>query len=153
MTSTARQYHAATLEGATHLGLLLATYDVLAEHIRLAGKAAEAKQIEERCRLSDKANVLIGHLESWVPLLSEPALEASLTSFYTFLRGDLLRLQQTSDKRDFEDLALTICEMRAVWQQKGDIPPTTDRQESALAVVPSRAHFEHTVDERHCWSA
>ena len=69
MTTTARTYRSAATEGATHLGLLLATYDVLADDIRLAGEAAAKGLIEDRCRLSGHANVLLGHLESWVPLL------------------------------------------------------------------------------------
>lgn len=151
MTSTARHYHAATLEGASHLGLLLATYDVLAEDIRLAGQAAERNDIEERCRLSHHANLLLGHLESWVPLLEEPVLQASLISFYNLLRVELLQLQQTAARQGFEDLALTICEMRAVWQRRGYTPLAADRQPLQQIGEPTYHRPETLAAERHMW--
>lgn len=120
MTMTAHTYRAAALEGASHLGLLLATYDVLAEDIRLAGEAAAAAHIEERCRLSGHAALLLGHLESWVPLLEEPVLETSLIRFYAHIRSELMRLQTSVDGEGFADLALQVGETRAAWQHKGD---------------------------------
>jgi flagellin-specific chaperone FliS len=112
-----RAYRTAT-EGATHIGLLLAVYDALAEDLILAGEAAARNDLGSRCRYSEHAFLLLGHLESWVPLLEEPALEQSILCFYQYVRGELLRLQASRSKDDFAKLAMTICETRATWQKK-----------------------------------
>lgn len=153
MTSTARQYNATTLEGATHLGLLLATYDVLAEDIRLAGNAATAGDIVQRCALSSHAALLLGHLESWVPLLENPALEASLIQFYTFVRSELMRLQATSAKQGFDVLALNVCETRAAWQQHGNSAHTMHSVELPNTHALSPEVIDATLEVRRSWSA
>ena len=40
MTSSVRAYRNSATEGATHIDILLACYDALAEDIRMAGNAA-----------------------------------------------------------------------------------------------------------------
>lgn len=124
MTATANAYRSASLEHASHLDLLLASYDALAQDLRLAGIAAEGKHIAERCRLSGHALQLLGHMESWTELLQEPALESSLATFYTFLRGELMRSQNSESAEHFLNLALLVCEVRAAWQGKGSQPIT-----------------------------
>jgi len=121
MTRSARAYRVSATEGATHMDMLLACYDALAEDIRLAGKSAGKGDVAGRCRYSDHALLLIGHLESWVPLLDESELAASLASFYSYLRAETLRLQFCSEPDKFIDLALVVCETRAAWQKKQSV--------------------------------
>lgn len=135
MTTTANAYRAASLEHASHLDLLLASYDALAQDLRLAGLAAEQGQISERCRLSGHALLLLGHLESWTQLLQEPALENSLTNFYSFLRAGLMRNQASPSAENFSNLALLVCEVRASWQGKGT--RTAAEKSTAIYAAPS----------------
>jgi flagellin-specific chaperone FliS len=121
MTSSLRAYRDSVTEGATHIDILLACYDALAEDIRLAGEFAVKGDVVARCRHSEHALVLIGHLESWVPLLDDPELTESLTNFYKYLRAEILRLQTHSELERFLALALVVCETRAVWQNKQSV--------------------------------
>jgi flagellin-specific chaperone FliS len=118
MTRSIRAYRSSAIEGATHIDILLACYDALAEDIRLAGKSAVAGDVAARCRYSDHALLLIGHLESWVVLLDDSELAANLVSFYSYLRAEILRLQLSAEFDKFVNLALVVGETRATWQRK-----------------------------------
>ncbi len=137
MTTTANAYRAASLEHASHLDLLLASYDALAQDLRLAGVAAEGGHIAERCRRSGHALQLLGHLESWTELLGEPALESSLATFYTFVRGELMRSQGYEIAEHFTHLALLVCEVRAAWQGKGSQNTTQKNLAGSVAALPA----------------
>lgn len=144
MTTTANAYRAASLEHASHLDLLLASYDALAQDLRLAGLAAEQGHIAERCRLSGHALLLVGHLESWTQLLHEPVLESSLADFYTFVRGELMRSQGSPSAAHFSNLALLVCEVRAAWQGKGS--KAAAMQDAAMTKASlTAAHEESRV--------
>jgi len=121
MTRSVRAYRSSATEGATHVDILLACYDAVAEDIRFAGKFAVEGDVVSRCRYSEHALLLIGHLESWVSLLDDSELAESLTSFYEYLRAELLRLQVSSELEKFMDLALVVCETRAAWQNKQSV--------------------------------
>ena len=118
MTKSVRAYRSSATEGATHIDILLACYDALAEDIRLAGKSAVMGDVVARCRYSEHALLLIGHLESWVSLLDDSALAANLVSFYGYLRVEILRLQLCVESDKFLTLALVVGETRATWQKK-----------------------------------
>lgn len=118
MTSSLRAYRSSATEGATHIDILLACYDAVAEGIRLAGKFAVNGNVVSRCRHSERALLLIGHLESWVPMLDDPELAGSLTSFYQYLRAEILRMQSSTESDEFMNLGLLVCQTRATWQTK-----------------------------------
>jgi flagellin-specific chaperone FliS len=118
MTSSLRAYRSSATEGATHIDILLACYDALSEDIRFAGKFAVTGDVASRCRHSERALLLIGHLESWTSLLDDRELAGSLTNFYAYLRIEILRLQSSSEPDEFMNLALLVCETRATWQKK-----------------------------------
>jgi flagellin-specific chaperone FliS len=121
MTGSVRAYRSSATEGATHIDILLACYDAVAEDIRLAGKFSVKGDLVSRCRHSEHALLLIGHLESWVSLLDDPDLAAGLTNFYKYLRAEILQLQTSSEFEKFMALALVVCETRAVWQNKQSV--------------------------------
>jgi flagellin-specific chaperone FliS len=116
-----RAYRNSATESATHLDVLLACYDGLAEEIRMAGEAAAKSDLATRCRHSQRALLLIGHLESWISLLDDSDLTGSLASFYEYLRTEILRLQFAGGIDKFMDLALVVGETRAAWQKKWSI--------------------------------
>lgn len=118
MTKSVRAYRNSATEGATHIDILLACYDTLAGDLRMAGNAAARGSLTARCRYSQHALLLIGHMESWVSLLDDSNLAASLVSFYGYLRAEILQLQVSSEIDKFMNLALVVCETRAVWQRK-----------------------------------
>jgi flagellin-specific chaperone FliS len=118
MMRSVRAYRDSATEGANHIDILLACYDALAEDIRLAGKSAVTGDVAARCRHSEHALILLGHLESWVTALDDADLAGSLTKFYEYLRAQILRLQLSRELDDFMNLALVVCETRAAWQQK-----------------------------------
>lgn len=118
MIRSVRAYRDSATEGANHIDILLACYDALAEDIRLAGKSAQKGDIRARCRHSERALLLIGHLESWVSLLDDADLAAGLARFYEYLRTEVLRLQVSKEFDDFIKLAFIVCEIRATWQKK-----------------------------------
>ena len=118
MMRSVRAYRSSATEGATHIDILLACYDALAEDIRLAGKSAVVGDVVTRCRYSEHALLLIGHLESWISLLDDSELAANLVSFYSYLRAEILRLQLCSESDKFLAFALVVGETRAAWQKK-----------------------------------
>lgn len=118
MTDSMRAYRSSLTEGATHIDILLACYDALAEDIRLAGKSMEAGDVAGRCRYSEHALLLIGHLESWVSMLDDCELAGNLANFYSYVRAEILRLQLSVDSDKFLALALVVGETRATWQRK-----------------------------------
>jgi flagellin-specific chaperone FliS len=121
MTTSVRAYRNSATEGATHVDILMACYDAVAENIRFAGKFAAMGHIPARCRHSERALLLIGHLESWVSLVDDVGLAASLQEFYKYLRAEILRLQLCAELDRFMDLALVVCETRAAWQKRQSV--------------------------------
>jgi flagellin-specific chaperone FliS len=111
-------YRLSAADSATHIDVLLAAYDALAEDLRLAGAAAAIGDVAARCRYSEHAHLVLGHLQNWIPLLENAALEESLTTFYEYLRSRLLCLQACVEVSQFSALAMCICETRAAWQKK-----------------------------------
>lgn len=118
MNSSLYAYRISAHEGASHIDVLLACYDALAEDIRLAGEAAEIGDVAARCRHSQHAILLLGHLQSWTRILEEQNLEESLTTLYEYIRKRLLTLQSCVEASQFSALAMSVCETRAVWQKK-----------------------------------
>ena len=133
MTRSVRAYRSSATEGATHIDILLACYDAVAEDIRLAGKFAVKGDVVSRCRHSEHALLLIGHLESWLSLLDDTKLAESLTSFYEYLRVEILRLQIHSELEKFMALAFVVCETRAAWQNKQSV----QRSQTGAGAEPS----------------
>ena len=111
-------YRSAAADGATYTDLLLLVYDAIAKDLLQAGQAAERMHAEARCRHSNHALLLVGHVESWVSFLDDPQLASSLVMFYDLLRTRILQLQRSSSGKEFEDLARFVCDTRAAWQQK-----------------------------------
>jgi flagellin-specific chaperone FliS len=111
-------YRSLAGEGASHLGLLLAVYDRIAEDIRQAGLAASQTNIAVRCLHTEHALLLLGHLQSWLALLEEPPLEQTLDTFYQYVRGSLMQLQTGGVSEDFARLALQVSEARSAWYRR-----------------------------------
>lgn len=118
MTNILRAYRTSSADGATHIGLLLSVYDSLVEDISLAGEAAQRADLGSRCRHSQHALLLLGHLEDWISLLDDVGLQQSLRTFYAYVRTEVLRLQATDCKGGFPELAMRVSETRAAWQKK-----------------------------------
>ena len=133
MNKSVRAYRNSATEGATQIDILLACYDALTEQIRSAGNCASKGDIAGRCRYSERALLLIGHLESWVSLLDDTELAASLASFYSYLRAEILQLQLSTELNKFMDLAFVVCETRAAWQKK----QSANVSKASVATEPS----------------
>ena len=116
--STTSFYRQIAAEGASYIGLLTVVLDSLAEDLRRAGVAASRHDITSRCIASNHAFLLLGHLESWAAEMEEPALKASLLSFYFYLRATLLKLQIETSEHGFRDLAMHVTQLRITWQKK-----------------------------------
>ena len=115
---SAAAYRTASASGATHIGLLLLVYDALASDLQRAAEALAQRDIAARCRHSNHASLLLGHLEQWCTLLDDATLATSLKSFYGHLRAQMLRLQLSGSSEEFSALAKLVAETRAVWQLK-----------------------------------
>ena len=134
-TDSLRAYRDSASEFSTHIDVLLVCYDALSADIRSAGSAVVDGNISARCRHSQHALLLLGHLESWISLLDDEALGQSLVSFYAYIRSELIGLQAATETTGYSKLAMRICEARAAWQSK-------QAKESSRFVRPSNeAHF------------
>jgi hypothetical protein len=51
-------------------------------------------------------------------MLDDPELAGSLTSFYQYLRAEILRIQSSTESDEFMNLGLLVCQTRAAWQTK-----------------------------------
>jgi len=145
MSSSVRAYRSSATEGASHIDILLACYDALVEAIRMAGIAVSKGDVASRCRYSERALLLIGHMESWIPLLDDPELATSLSSFYQYLRAEVLRLQLCRELDMFVNLALEVCEIRAAWQRK----QTEGLAQSVTVAEPHLSFREHRDSTSH----
>ena len=143
-------YRRTAAEGATYIGLLLVVYDSLADDLRRAADAVTRNDIAGRCNASNHALLLLGHLESWISSLDDPALRNSLTQFYAYLRARTLALQAQPQARPFHELAHLIGETRAAWQQK----ETSARTAPTLLTTPTPQLRSDSEDSpRLSWSA
>lgn len=150
MTNRVRVYRTSVADGATHIDLLIATYDGMAEDLRIAGDSAENGEIGARCKHSQHALLLLGHLESWVGLLEDPVLQDSLIQFYAYIRRELIRLQVSSEQAGFAKLAMHICETRAAWQQRQS---RGARVPGTAAEILGREPQTGGAESRFGWSA
>lgn len=123
MTQGTTLYRSVALQGSTQLDLMIGVYDAIAENLRQGAAAVLAGEIAGRCKASDRAMLLLGHLESWLEFLDEPPLQDSLAGFYSYLRGQILHLQGASEPQAFIDLAFQVSQTRAAWQKRF-APPT-----------------------------
>lgn len=117
-SKTTNAYRLASAEGATQIGLMVIVYDAIAFEIQAAGAAASRGDIEARCQASNKALLLLGHLESWSERLEESALISGITLFYSTVRARLLHLQVHSSQSDFHQLSEMVLAVRVSWQEK-----------------------------------
>lgn len=140
--SSLSAYRISAIEGATHLDVLLACYDALAEDIRLAGEASAVGDIATRCRYTQHAILVLGHLQDWIPLLGNATLEESLAAFYEYLRKELLRLQSSVRQPEFVSLAMKVCETRAVWQQRQSVRLTAKLPAGSKPEPPPQANVD-----------
>lgn len=113
-----RAYRTSTMEGASHIDVILACYDALSESILLAAGAAARSDLEARCRYSEHAFILLGHLQSWIDLLDDFALRDGLVRFYCYVREEMLCLQAKTEEKAYRNLAMKVCETRAAWQER-----------------------------------
>lgn len=145
MTESSRFYRTHAAEGSTHADLLIAVYDALAEDLRRVAAAVAHEDIAARCNVSNRALLLLGHLDSWVEFLGEPALQQSLTQFYSYLRSEILRLQTTTSPEPFRALALQVSETRAAWQKKLATAPEPDAPIPVAITVPQEQRMSWTA--------
>ncbi len=113
-----RAYRDSATGCGTHIDVLLVCYDALAADLRSAETAAVGQDILGRCRHSNHALLLLGHLEGWLSLLDDETLQQTLERFYQYLRTELLRLQVAAEPSSYTMLAMRVCEARAAWQRK-----------------------------------
>ena len=134
MKQTELAYRKVAAEGANLVGLIVALYDTLAGDLRRASDAISRGDIEGRCKESNHAILVLGHLESWIDS-GDQALAAALSQFYTHLRGEILRAQSERSGARLEVLIPLILDTRAAWQQRSSMaaPSTPVTQ---LAGVP-----------------
>lgn len=143
----------ATQTASRDIGLLLSVYDAVAEDITLAGEAAAANDLAARCRYSQHAFLLLGHLESWVSLLEDAMLEQSLLCFYQYLRSELLRLQGSRSSEEFAALAMLVCETRSAWQTKQARALSPTQPDSLAAGLSEQILDSSEGESRAGWSA
>ena len=115
---TRAAYLSASANGATQIGLHIMVYDVLAGDLLRAGEACRKGDIAARCSASNRALLLLGHLESWTSCLDDQRLIQSLQAFYRGLRVDIVRLQVKGTPVDFSRLSETVQGVRTTWQDK-----------------------------------
>ena len=127
-------YQSASADGATQIGLLSIVYAAMAEDLRSAGRAVQAGDIAARCRASNHALALLGHVESWQLDSSDGRLSASLSAFYQSVRQQILFLQINGASPAFEALSETLLSLRATWQVKEQELLHTHKASSQAAV-------------------
>lgn len=120
MRQTELAYRKVAAEGANLVGLIVALYDTLAGDLKRASEAISRGDIEGRCKESNHAILVLGHLESWIDS-GDPALGATLSQFYAYLRGEILRAQSDHSGVRLEALIPLVLDTRAAWQQRSSV--------------------------------
>ena len=146
-------YREAASGGATQIGLLVLVYDALSKDLQQAGLAVQCNDIPRRCKASNHALALLGHLDSWITYLDDPRLVLSLRHFYDFLRRRIVELQDHGTEEDFQALSTFVVETRAAWQQKELVCLRNVADSPHVGAMPATgfAHDENRESVR--WSA
>ena len=131
----ASAYRSAAAEGASQIGLLIIAYDALARELSRAGQAVQRQDIAARCKHSNLALTLLGHLESWTGYLEDTALAASLNQFYAVVRARTLQLQSQGSSDDFDALAKLVVDTRAAWQQKEECSTQSSKSSISISMI------------------
>lgn len=111
-------YQFAAASSASVATLHQLAYSQIAQDLLCAAAAVRQADISARCAASNHALLLLGHLDSWVDGMKEPALAQSLRAFYVFLRHAILNLQIAPDAAAFERTASLLLDTRTAWHQK-----------------------------------
>ena len=93
-------------------------YNTLAGDLLRAGEACRQRDISGRCTASNRALLLLGHLEAWASGLDDRLLIDSLRTFYQSLRREIIRLQAHGSPADFDRLSEAVQGVRGAWQEK-----------------------------------
>ena len=121
-------YLSASAEGATQIGLHVMVYSTLAGDLLRAGEACRQGDIQSRCSASNRALLLLGHLEAWASTLDDQTLANSLQTFYQGIRREIVRLQGQGRSSEFDQLSAQVEGVRGAWQAKEQA--LTSRQSS-----------------------
>ena len=144
MTSeTQLAYRRSAAEGASPIGLVILLYDTLAGDLRRAAAAAARQDIPVRCKESNHALLVLGHLDSWLSPTVRDALTVSLREFYAYLRGQILYSQRSGSHADLNAAAQLVLETRAVWQRQEETlnaiaHPSVTTQSATTTAAPAR---------------
>ena len=111
-------YLSASAEGATQIGLHMMVYSTLAGDLLRAGEACRQGDIQSRCSASNRALLLLGHLEAWASTFDDQTLADSLQTFYQGIRREIVRLQGQGRSGDFDQLSAQVEGVRGAWQAK-----------------------------------
>ena len=146
-------YRMAAASGATHVGMLILVYDAIAADLNKAGEAAARDDVAGRCRASNHALSLLGHLQTWTTYLEDPTLATTLEQFYGMLRFRILQLQKGNSAAELRALAQMVGETRAVWQKKEEIMVETLAKQRGSAPMEPREGRVEQPPARSTWSA
>ena len=109
-------YRRMAAEGGSGVNLLVALFDTLAGDLRRAAEAQRNRNIEQRCRETKHAFLVIGHLEEWVKSGPGGELAKQLVAFYSRLRCRLLEAQTQDSPELLERQMADVLTIREYWQ-------------------------------------
>jgi|GEM_PF-1606909 flagellar protein FliS len=148
MCTTESSYRRTAIEGASHIGLMIALLDTLICDFRRAATALRENDIEMRCRELNHAALVLGRLESWLDLQNGGEQAQTLSRFYAYMRAKMMEASLSKSAAVLDAQIEMVVHVRSAWQQL-DIQATQALEEqSEVPVSRIEAQYMPAPDER-----
>jgi flagellar biosynthetic protein FliS len=123
----ANRYRMDAAEFASPMGLVVQAYDQIIRALREAAAALESGNIELKTNQTNRALLLISHLQSALDHQAGPKVADRLNVFYETMRYQIVKASAQSSGDGLREVAVYFSSLRTAWQ-------TVERE---TATVPS----------------
>jgi flagellar protein FliS len=141
LSQTQKSYRMSAIQGASSIGLIIVLFDTLADDLRRAAAAIRKNDIEERCKQLNHGSLVLGQLENWIDPLKGGESSLALTTFYAYVRAQMMQASVTSSAQILEATIDTISSVRTAWHQIDTRPPeASEKPTDPINTLSAPAH-------------
>ena len=126
-------YRDSSVGGASAIGLIVALLDRLVADLSRAAEAIRNGNIEQRCRETNHALLVLGQLESWLDQNKGGDAARQIAMFYAQIRARLTRASIEQRAELLEEQIGTILDVRTSWQLLDSVPAAQEGRNAVSA--------------------
>ncbi|MGB8061577.1 MAG: flagellar export chaperone FliS [Candidatus Sulfotelmatobacter sp.] len=108
-------YRESAARGATAVGQVVLLYEQVVKDLRLAVRAIETNQIEDRTHAINHALVVVSHLQGTLNFEVGGDVAPNLERFYNMLRRKLVEAQFQTSKEILNEQIALLLDLRDAW--------------------------------------